>query len=107
MLRRLLWLGVGIGIGVAVVRVVTKKLAPSNLAGVAQESIGGAAASVRNFIDDVRDGMHDREDEIRAAFAEGVALDTPDLPWAQGVGHRFSAFRQQLEEQLEEGDDAR
>ena len=98
MLRRLLWLGVGIGIGVAVVRVVSRKLAASHLAGVASESIGGAAASVRNFIDDVRDGMHEREDEIRDAFAEGVALDTPDLPWARGVGDRFAAFRQQLEE---------
>lgn len=98
MLRRLLWLGVGIGIGVAVVRVVSRKLAPSNLAGVAGESIGGAAASVRNFFDELRDGMHEREDEIRDAFAEGVALDAPDLPWARGVGDRFSAFRQQLEE---------
>jgi len=98
MLRRLLWLGVGIGVGVAVVRFVTKKLAPSNLAGAASESIGGAAASVRNFIDDVRDGMSEREDEIREAFADGVALDAPDLSWAQGVGHRFAAYRQQLEE---------
>ena len=98
MLRRLLWLGVGIGIGVAVVRVVSRKLTPSHLAGVASESIGGAAASVRNFFDDLRDGMHEREDEIHDAFAEGVALDTPDLPWARGVGDRFAAFRQQLEE---------
>lgn len=106
MIRRLLWLGVGVGIGVAVVRFVSKRLAPSSLAGSAQEAIGGAAASVRNFVDDFRDGMHDREEEIRAAFAEGQALDTPDLIWAQGVGHRFGAFRQQLE-QLEEGDDDR
>ncbi len=98
MLRRLLWLGVGIGVGVAVVRFVSKRLTPSRLAGVAGESIGGAAASVRNFIDDLRDGMHEREDEIRDAFAEGVALDTPDLPWARGVGDRFAAFREQLEE---------
>jgi hypothetical protein len=98
MFRRLLWLGVGIGIGVAVIRVVSRKLTPANLAGAASESIGGAAASVRNFLDDIRDGMHEREDEIREAFAEGVALDTPDLPWARGVGGRFGAFRQQLEE---------
>lgn len=98
MLRRLLWLGVGIGIGVAVVRVVSRKLAPSNLAGMASESIGGAAASVRNFFDDLRDGMHEREDEIREAFSEGVAIDAPDLPWARGVGGKFGAFRQQLEE---------
>jgi hypothetical protein len=103
MIRRLLWLGIGIGIGVAVVRVVSRRLAPASLAGTAQEAIGGLAASVRNFVDDVRDGMHDREDEIRDAFAEGVALDAPDLPWAQGVGHKFAEFKQQLEE----GDDER
>jgi hypothetical protein len=98
MLRRLFWLGIGVGIGVAVVRVVTKRLAPTALAGSAGEAIGGLAASMRNFVDDVRDGMHEREYEIHEAFAEGVALDTPDLPWAQGVGHRFAEFRQQLEE---------
>lgn len=97
MLRRLLWLGVGIGVGVAVVRVVTKRFSPAGLAGQAQESLGGLAASVRNFMDDFRDGMADREAEIRDAFAEGQALDAPDLPWAEGVGDRFAQFRQQLE----------
>lgn len=99
MVRRLLWLGVGIGVGVVVVRMVTKKaraFTPAGLAGSAQESIGGLAASVRNFVDEFRDGMAEREVEIREAFAEGEALDTPDLPWAQGVGQRFAQFRQEL-----------
>jgi len=98
MFRRLLWLGVGIGVGVAVVRVVTKRFSPAGLAGQAQESIGGLAASVRNFVDDFMEGKADREAEIREAFAEGHALDTPDLPWAQGVGDRFAQFKQQLQE---------
>lgn len=98
MLRRLLWLGVGIGVGVAVVRVVSKKFTPAALAGSAQESIGGLAASVRNFVDDVRYGMADREAEIRHSFDEGLPLDAPDLPWAQGVGHRFAQFKDQLQE---------
>ncbi len=98
MLRRLLWLGVGIGIGVAVVRVVSKRFSPAGLAGQAQESIGGLAASVRNFMDDFIEGTAEREAEIRESFAEGVALDAPDLPWAQGVGERFGKFKQQLQE---------
>lgn len=98
MFRRLLWLGIGIGIGVAVVRVVSKRLTPTALAGTAAESVGGLAASVRNFVDDVRDGMAEREDEIRAAFDEGVALDAPDVSWAQGVGYRFAQYKNQLQE---------
>jgi hypothetical protein len=98
MLRRLLWLGVGIGIGVAVVRVVSKRFSPAGLAGQAQGAIGGLAASVRNFVDDFVEGAAEREAEIREAFAEGEALDAPDLPWAQGVGERFARYKQQLQE---------
>ncbi len=100
MFRRLLWLGIGIGVGVAVVRMVSKKAAaysPAGLAGQATESISGVAGSVRGFIDDFRDAMNEREDDIRQHFAEGIALDTPDLPWAQGVGHKFERFKRDLE----------
>jgi hypothetical protein len=31
--------------------------------------------SVRSFVDDVRDGMAEREAEINAAFAEGSLLE--------------------------------
>lgn len=100
MIRRLLWLGVGIGIGVVVVRVVTRqarKFTPAGLAGSAQESLGHAAGSVRGFMDDVRDGMIEREDEILAAFSDGVSLEPVDLPWARGVGSKFYQFKQQQE----------
>ena len=98
MLRRLLWLGIGVGVGVAVVRFVSKRFTPAALAGSAQESIGGLAASVRNFVDGVRYGMADREAEIRQAFHDGVPLDAPDLPWARDVGHRFAQFQHELRE---------
>jgi hypothetical protein len=97
-MRRLLWLGVGIGIGVVVVRTLTKKAkayTPAGLAHNAQESAGHFAATVRNFIDDVRDGAADREYEIRSAFAEGQALDSTSLPWATGVGEKFYQFNPQ------------
>jgi hypothetical protein len=49
------------------------------------------------MLDDLREGMAEREEDIRAHFDEGIALDAPDLPWAQDVGHRFARFKQQLE----------
>lgn len=100
MIRRLLWLGVGIGVGVVVVRLVTRqarKFTPAGLAGTAQESIGHAAGSVRSFMDDVRDGMADREDQLFAAFEDGVSIEPVDLGWAHGVGSKFYQFKQQQE----------
>jgi hypothetical protein len=100
MFKRLFWLGVGIGIGVAVVRLVSKKASaysPAGLAGQATESLHGVAGSVRGFIEDFREAMDEREEDIRQHFAEGIALDAPDLPWAQGVGEKFEKFKRDLE----------
>ena len=100
MFRRLLWLGIGVGIGVMVVRTITKKasaFSPAGLAGQAHESISGVAGSIKGLLEDVRDGMAEREEDIRLHFAEGVALDEREVPWAQGVGQRFGKFKQELE----------
>jgi hypothetical protein len=79
-MKRLLWLGIGLAVGALVVRAVSKKaraFTPQGIAASARESAGGLVAQVRNFVDDVREGMHEREDEIHAAFADGgrVRLD--------------------------------
>ncbi|MFI5838909.1 hypothetical protein ACIA8K_04225 [Catenuloplanes sp. NPDC051500] len=77
-MKRLLWLGIGLGVGVLVVRQVTKMAhayTPQGLAASAQESAGGLLESVRSFVDDVREAMAEREQEIHAAFAEGVLYD--------------------------------
>lgn len=103
MIRRLFWLGVGVGIGAVVVRVVTRKAqayTPTGLARSTQESVGQLAGSLRNFVDEVRDGMADREYEIRTAFAEGTALDEKTVPWAEDVGGRFGLFT--IEQQLKQ-----
>lgn len=76
-MRRLLWLGVGLAVGALAVRAVTKKarqLTPAGLADNARRSAGGLADQVRTFIDDVRDGMSEREHEIHAAFVDGEAM---------------------------------
>ena len=77
-MRRLLWLGIGLAVGALVVRKATRKaqaFTPEGIASSLTESAGGCVESVRSFVDDVRDGMAEREEEIHAAFAEGVAFD--------------------------------
>lgn len=80
-MKRVLWLGIGLAVGALVFRAVSRKArayTPSGLVGSARDSAGGLVESVRSFIDDVRDGMAEREDEIHAAFTEGVSLEEGD-----------------------------
>jgi hypothetical protein len=77
-MKRLLWLGIGLAVGALVVRKMTRTAqayTPSGIAASLSESAGGLVETVRSFVTDVRDGMAEREQQIHAAFAEGVALD--------------------------------
>jgi hypothetical protein len=88
--RRMLWLGIGLAVGALVVRKLTKKaqaFTPQGIAASARDSAGGLVDSVRTFLDDVRDGMAEREAEIHAAFADGLPLDE-DLQPQEGTQHR-------------------
>lgn len=96
-MKRVLWLGIGLAVGALVVRAVSRKaraLSPSGLAAAARDSAGGVAESVRSFIEDVREGMAEREEEIQAAFADGIAigiepaLDVDDYPHEEGKPRR-------------------
>jgi hypothetical protein len=89
-MRRLLWLGIGLAVGALVFRAVTKKaqaLTPQGIAGSLQQSAVGALEAVRTFVEDVRDGMAEREAEIQAAFSEGATLDE-DLHREEGIDYR-------------------
>jgi hypothetical protein len=73
-MKRLLWLGVGLAVGAIVVRKVTRKaneFTPSGIATSLSESAGGLVESLRSFVEDVRDGMAERESEIHEAFSAG------------------------------------
>ncbi|MFI5496224.1 hypothetical protein [Actinoplanes sp. NPDC051859] len=73
-MKRLLWLGVGLAVGAIIVRKATQKaneFTPSGIATSLSESAGGLVESLRSFVDDVRVGMAEREQEIHAAFAAG------------------------------------
>lgn len=77
-MRRLFWLGIGLAVGVLVVRKATRTAQAYTPAGIASglsESAGGLVESVRSFVDDVRAGMAEREQEIHEAFARGEAYD--------------------------------
>ena len=79
----MLWLGIGLAVGAVVVRAVTKKAhayTPQGIAASARDSAVGVLSSVREFIDDVRDGMSEREAEIHAAFTDDALLDEDLYP---------------------------
>jgi hypothetical protein len=86
--KRLFWLGVGIAVGVVVVRAVSRTaqaFTPSGIASGVQQSAGNVFDSIRAFVDDVREGMAEREAQIKDAFAEGVALSEDDLQGDDGL----------------------
>lgn len=76
-MKRLLWLGAGLAIGALVVRAVSRRAqsyTPRGIAAAMRNSGRNAFDSVRDFVDDVREGMREREFELQAALAEGRAL---------------------------------
>ena len=73
-MKRLLWLGVGVAVGAVIVRKLTQKaneFTPTGIATSVSQSAGGLVESMRNFVEDVREGMAERETEIHEAFAAG------------------------------------
>jgi hypothetical protein len=77
-MRRLFWLGIGLAAGVLVVRKATRTAqayTPAGIAGGLAQSAGGLMESLRSFVEDVRIGMAEREQEIHEAFARGEAFD--------------------------------
>jgi hypothetical protein len=80
-MKRLFWLGVGLAVGALVVRAATKKaqaFSPQGIAAAARGSGRNLVDSVRDFVDDIRDGMHERELELRTALAAGVPVHELD-----------------------------
>ncbi len=65
-MKRIFWLVIGIAFGVYAVTRLKKRvqvLAPESL----QESAAKVAAAIRHFGDEVREGMAERETELRDA----------------------------------------
>jgi len=71
-LKRIFWLVIGIAFGVYAVTRLKKRvqvLAPESL----QESAAKVAAAIRHFGDEVREGMAERETELRDALGIDTA----------------------------------
>jgi hypothetical protein len=72
--KRLFWLALGVTIGVLLVRKLAKaaeSLRPRALVETVSSSLGGLTEAVRDFADEVRDGMAEREAEL----LEGTGID--------------------------------
>ncbi len=66
-MRRLFWLTAGVGVGVVGVwraRRAVSRFTPTGLA----ENLVGVGEAVRDFVDEVREGMVERELELRSAL---------------------------------------
>ena len=73
-MRRLFWLALGATIGVLLVRRLTRaaeSLTPRALAASVSSSLGGLTEAVREFADEVREGMAEREAELM----DGTGID--------------------------------
>lgn len=75
-MKRLVWMGIGVAIGVIAFRKVTEAqasmqstLGPQGL----NRAVGRLADGIYDFADAIRDGMRERETDLRAAL--GVASD--------------------------------
>jgi hypothetical protein len=90
-MKRVLWLGVGLAVGALVFRALSKKaqaFTPGGIAASARNSAGGLVGSVRSFVDDVRDAMAEREEEIHSAFTDGIVLDEYEMEEDEGSERR-------------------
>ena len=73
-MRRLFWLAMGITIGALIVRKLSRaaeKLTPKGMATGLSQGLSDLADAIRDFAEDVREAMQDREAELR----EGTGLD--------------------------------
>jgi hypothetical protein len=90
-MRRLFWLAMGITIGALVVRKLSRaadRLTPQSVAGNLADGLRELAAAIGDFGAEVRAGMAEREQELRA----GTGLDAPLPDRSQSpVPHRRGA----------------
>lgn len=71
-MKRLFWLGVGVAVGALVVHQLVKKAnsyTPQGIAESARSSVAGLADSARQFVDEVRESMAEREDDLLTALS--------------------------------------
>lgn len=86
-MRRLFWIALGAVAGVLVVRKLTRTVEQYTPSGVAR-SLGDVGEGLRDLADAVREGMAEREEELRIAL--GVDAGTLDPETARAVGAPYA-----------------
>jgi hypothetical protein len=71
-MRRLFWAALGASAGVLLARSIRDQAEQARANLRPGTILGNLAESVTAFLDDVREGMHEREDELRS----GLGLDS-------------------------------
>ncbi|MCF3140378.1 MULTISPECIES: hypothetical protein [Micrococcaceae] len=66
-MKRIVWMGIGVAIGVIAFRKVTQAQANLGPEGL-NRAVGRMADGLFDFADAVRTGMHQREEDLRAAL---------------------------------------
>jgi hypothetical protein len=80
--RRIFWLGLGVTVGVLGVRKVNKTIEQYSPAGVGR-SLSSVGDGLRELAEVIREGMAEREEELRVAL--GVDAGTLDPQAAQSL----------------------
>lgn len=73
-MNRIIWMGIGVAIGVIAFRKITEaqsNLGPEGL----NRAVGRLADGLYDFADAVREGMQERETELRRALGVDGAMD--------------------------------
>ena len=90
MTRRLFYITLGAVAGVLIVRKLTETAQRFTPAGV-QQSVGGGLANladaIRDFGEAVREGMSEREEELRTSLGLDGTHDLVDMPEHSDPGH--------------------
>ena len=90
-MNRIIWMGIGVAIGVIAFRKVTQaqsNLGPEGL----NRAVGRLADGLFDFADAVRDGMQERETELRGALGIDTGIDA-GINAAIGTGAAAGAGR--------------
>ena len=66
-MKRIVWMGIGVAIGVIAFRKITEAQANLGPEGL-NRAVGRMADGLFDFADAVRSGMHQREEDLRAAL---------------------------------------
>ena len=80
MIRRLFWIALGATVGILIVRQLNRAaeaVSPTALGRALTRLAESAADALSAFADDVRDGMHERESELRSALGLDNSVQPP------------------------------